>query len=109
MTFKITTLDKRHTGSDTFKYMIPFTIELADLIRANGTFRSETFILRYLAVKDWFCVTYGDTANVDTMTHLSKLTVSKYCWSYQEDAEHNRYRIYIKDDKTLLSFQLKWS
>jgi hypothetical protein len=109
MTFKVVTLDYRHTGAKSFKYMIPFTITLADLIQAAGLFKSENYVLSYLNMKSWLCTTYGDACNIDMLNHLSEANRKKYYWSYQEDAAHNRYRLYLKDDVTLLAFQIKWS
>lgn len=89
MKYKVTRLDRRHTGYSFYAYSIAPTVrtmpETADLL---------------VELRNWCWSTYGASAEI----HYTRRG-STWAW----DTEHGRKRIYLKSDQELALFMLKFA
>ena len=89
MKYKITKLDKRHSGHSFYQYMIePFT---RDTIEGP---------LQFIEVRNWCWATYGPSAELGW-------TYKGATWAW--DTEYRRKRIYLKSQAELTLFALKFA
>ena len=100
MIHKVKKLDKRYNGGDRFRYMI----DVNSSRPGDGTYGNRIDrIQEYVEIRIWAWQTWGESCEISSYTTLGK----EYVWSW--DSDHNNMRFYMKGDKELAWFQLKWS
>jgi hypothetical protein len=94
--------DKRHTGSNYFKYVIE--------VKGNpGKFDRAGRLIEYNEVREWAWQTWG--ASCDRTHWLEMINDSRHsvnphwCWH----TEFNELKIYLSTDKEVTWAKLKWS
>jgi hypothetical protein len=90
MKYKVTKMDRRHTGNHKFKYYV--SVKLTRL-STFGDFNSY---------REWCWNTWGPSMELKWATLDDAPT-----WAWM--TEFNQLRIYLKSEKELAWFQLKWS
>jgi hypothetical protein len=100
MIHKAKKLDKRFNGGDRFKYMVDVSVSRAsDGMWADRIHKIE----EYVNIRIWAWQTWGESCEISSYMTLRK----DYVWSW--DSAHDNMRVYLKSDKELAWFQLKWS
>jgi hypothetical protein len=100
MIHKIKKLDKRYNGGEQFKYMVDVNYSRP----SNDTYLTRVDkIKEYVEIRIWAWQTWGESCEISSYTTLKK----DYVWSW--DSDHSNMRFYMKGDKELAWFQLKWS
>ena len=100
MIHKVKKLDKRYNGGDRFRYMVDVNYSKP----SDGTYANRIDkIQEYVEIRIWAWQTWGESCEISSYTTLGK----EYVWSW--DSDHNNMRFYMKGDKELAWFQLKWS
>jgi hypothetical protein len=89
MDYKITKLDRRHSGSHWYKYSVSPVVTL-DKVR-------QTQLL--IEARNWMWATYGPSAELGAYT-------KDLVWAW--DTEHGNRRIYLKSDEEMTFFKLKY-
>lgn len=93
-------IDKRFNGGDHFKYMIDVhRSKLSDTQWPPRRHRIEEFV----NIRIWAWQTWGESCEISSYMLLQK----DYVWSW--DSDHNNMRVYLKGDKELAWFLLKWN
>ena len=99
-------LDKRYNGSDSFKYLIdvkkaipaqtvpPSYYSLASMSEKR---------IEFVKMRQWAWETWGPSCEIAFYDQLEK----DYVWS--RDQENDHLRIYLKTEKELSWFLLKWA
>ena len=88
MDYKITQLDRRHTGYMFYKYSVsPVTLD-----RIRG-------MEQLVELRNWCWTTFGPSAEIG-------FTKMGSAWAW--DTEHGYRRIYIKSDEEMTFFRLKF-
>jgi len=105
--FKIKKLDARYNGSTWFKYLIePGRFDPRSIygsgINSYSQTRNEKNIV-FSEIRKWCWETYG--ASVELGLYNDN-PLANQLWSW--DTEHSYLRIYLKGDKELVLFELKW-
>ena len=104
MKHKAKKLDQRYNGGEHFKYMVDVTrsISLQNPNKYQGSNRMEK-LQAFVDMRTWCWETWGASCEMGAYLPLKQEQV----WSW--DSEHANLRIYLKTDKELAWFQLKWS
>ena len=105
MQYQVTKLDRRHSHSGYFKYMLEF----------SKSSRPGTGVLDFDRARRWMNRTWGWSQEVETRSTMQiRSGVAGYSaedinlhWSYA--VQYNDYRIYLHSDKELAFFQLAHS
>jgi hypothetical protein len=102
---KVKKLDKRYSGGDQFKYMIDLNQSRppSDTRVWPSSFNRIDKIKEYVDIRIWAWQTWGESCEISSYIVLKK----EYLWSW--DSDHSNMRFYMKGDKELAWFQLKWS
>lgn len=93
--------DRRHTGSDRFKYYV----EIKATKHGEWALAKEKFF----EMRQWCWETWGPSREVDQYTSFDE--------SYKEDQSHawawindqHRYRLYLGNKEEAAHFTLRWS
>lgn len=83
-------LDRRFSGYDRFKFAIEY--------------RSSKDIETYIEHRKWFWDTFGPSCELDLHYKVSNPNLD-WCWELNQW----KTRIYVKSDKEMNWFALKWS
>jgi hypothetical protein len=95
-------LDKRYNGGHLFKYIVDVG---RSVVSESVFYAGQSRILRrkeFVDIQHWAWQTWGPSCDLTSYAMLEK----EYLWSW--DQEHNNLRIFLKSDKELAWFQLRW-
>jgi hypothetical protein len=96
-------LDKRYNGGGTFKYMVDLH---KSTVPNHNHYSSQIRLHRiqeFVDIRIWCWETWGPSCEIASYIPLDR----DYVWSWEQ--EHGHMRLYLKTDKELAWFQLKWS
>lgn len=101
MNFKINKLDRRHNGNGLWKYYITVKRPTTTRREAKNTF---------FQIRDWAWTTWGPSKELLEWVE-DQGNIHAHCqnehWSWQSDIYH--VRLYLRTDKELSFFLLRWS
>lgn len=100
MSFDVTTLDRRHSGIQYFKYFISH----------KGRDRHNN-IIEFIKWRDWAQDTWGHGIDRDWAWSLQRTKQEPRVWGWFTDDNKvgNQPRLYLKGDGELTLFKLKWA
>jgi hypothetical protein len=106
MIHKAKKLDARYNGSGFFKYMVDVEKSIIPSHAQSGASYIQTKVWRglaYIELRFWAWETWGESCELNLYRFLDR----DYPWSW--DSEQGRMRFYLKGDKELSWFLLKWN
>jgi hypothetical protein len=96
--FKITKMDRRHTGHELFNHYINYNV----YIRGNYNAVSENEV-NFLRARIWFWEKFGPSSELGKCHRINSINHQTPEWAWQ--TEHNLLRIYVTE-KALEFFTL---
>lgn len=100
MNFKVNKLDRRHNGHGFWKYHITMKYSTTRREAKNNFFQ----------MRDWAWATWGSSKEllewIEDRDYVNALCQNEH-WSWQSDYYH--VRLYLRTDKELSLFLLRWS
>lgn len=99
MEYKLTRLDGRHSGAQWFKYYAAPVVPDTWLYANKWTMEQ-----RFLEWQAWCWDTYGQGTQRDWNHHIQNDAV----WAWQTERV-KAPRLYLRGDRELMLFQLRWS
>jgi hypothetical protein len=94
MDYRITKLDKRHSGHLLYKYSV------APIWHSAYTYNDAIYDQKFVNARNWCWKTWGPS---------SELTIPFLNVYWAWDTEFKHRRIYLKDDEELTFFKLKFN
>lgn len=108
--YKIIKVDKRYRGAELFKYIV----EPKYITNVTNSYR--TYRNTFYEIRNWCWEIWGPSKELDlylednvTSTHGNDLVLNQnQHWSWERTMKY-KLRLYLKDDKELVLFKLRWS
>ena len=104
MKFTIKRTDKRHTGNQSWQYLV-IVEKLPSTLYGGPTMTQKAKFLNEL--REWCWQTYGPSCELELWLALPEDSVSKnehWCWH----TNYNNYKIYLRTEKEANWFKIKW-
>jgi hypothetical protein len=89
--FKITKMDRRHTGHELFNHYINYNV----YVRRNYNPVSENEV-NFLRARIWFWEKFGPSGELGKCHRINSITQQTPQWAWQ--TEHNLLRIYVTEE-----------
>lgn len=94
--YRVTRLDRRYNGHTKFKYSISLTA--VPYLEQQRVFQE---------LREWFWENYGPSMELEWALAQANANETEPIWAW--DTEHHNKRLYVRGDKELTFFQLKFN